>query len=195
MHTRSSLGLIGLLLAALAMVAGYGLAMAMKLPFTSLQQVTSSGGTGCLLGAAAAFILESSISLCMSYISTYVAHALIATPAHPTDTPMYALLQTLPFVLLGVAVDVMFILVKAYEELEADPMAPYMSLPDIFERLLAGAGVSVLVTSLASMVAFALGTLVPMNSITWFSAYAVLSVLCICIMQVRLLGLLYYSAF
>jgi Niemann-Pick C1 protein len=48
-----------------------------------------------------------------------------------------------------------------------------------------GAGLSVAVTTLASMVAFALGTLVPLPSIKGFSVFATMSVLCICIIQVR----------
>lgn len=93
------------------------------------------------------------------------------------------LTQTLPYVLLGVAVDVMFILVKSFEEVELQS-GHQIPLPALFQRLMSGAGMSVAVTTLASMVAFALGTLVPLPSIKWFSAYAVLSVLCICIIQV-----------
>ncbi|KAG2483200.1 hypothetical protein HYH03_017935 [Edaphochlamys debaryana] len=120
--TRSSLALLGVLSAVLAMVAGYGLSMLFGCAFTTLSQV-------------------------------------------------------LPYVLLGVAIDCMFILTKAYENIvAADPTRP---LESRLRKLMAGAGTSVVVTLLASAVAFALGSISELPSIQWFAVYATMSIVCI----------------
>ncbi|GFR43592.1 hypothetical protein Agub_g4689 [Astrephomene gubernaculifera] len=120
--TRSSLALLGVVSAIMALVAGYGLAMLFGCPFTTLA-------------------------------------------------------ETLPFVLLGLSIDCMFILSKAYDHVVAG--APAASLEERFRSLMSSAGTSVVVTLLASAVAFALGAISELPSVRWFSVYATMGVVCI----------------
>ncbi|KAG2484795.1 hypothetical protein HYH03_016448 [Edaphochlamys debaryana] len=85
--------------------------------------------------------------------------------------------QTLPYVLLGLSVDCMFILTKAYDGLVAAD--PGLALEERLRRLMGSAGTSVVITLLASAVAFALGSISEMPAIRWFSVYATMGVICI----------------
>ncbi|KAG2445676.1 hypothetical protein HXX76_000284 [Chlamydomonas incerta] len=91
--------------------------------------------------------------------------------------PFTTLAQTLPYILLGLTVDCMFILTKAYDSLVAE--APAASLQARFRRLMSSAGTSVFVTLLASAVAFALGAINELPSVRWFSVYATMGVVSI----------------
>lgn len=55
-------------------------------------------------------------------------------------------------------------------------------------KLMAGTGLSVAITLLASTVAFALGTISSLPSIQWFSVYATMSTIMIAVMGGWLLG-------
>lgn len=124
--TRTSLGLIGILTAALGMMAGYGLSFLFNQPFTMLTQV-------------------------------------------------------LPYILLGVAIDMMFILVNAYEAImDKDPDA---TMATHLGELMSTAGMSVVGTSLTSCVAFAFGTMNELPSIAWFSAFATLGIAAIMVVM------------
>lgn len=91
--------------------------------------------------------------------------------------PFTTLQQTLPYILLGIAVDCMFILAKAYDGIAAEH--PGATLSERFAMLGRGAGFSVIVTLTASAVAFALGAISELPSVRWFSGYAALGVLAI----------------
>eukprot|EP00198_Chlamydomonas_reinhardtii_P013063 XP_001702400.1 sterol sensing 5-transmembrane protein [Chlamydomonas reinhardtii] len=91
--------------------------------------------------------------------------------------PFTTLAQTLPYILLGLTVDCMFILTKAYDSLVAEH--PAASMQARFRRLMSSAGTSVVVTLLASAVAFALGAINELPSVRWFSVYATMGVVSI----------------
>ncbi|KAG2453756.1 hypothetical protein HYH02_001967 [Chlamydomonas schloesseri] len=91
--------------------------------------------------------------------------------------PFTTLAQTLPFILLGLTVDVMFILTKGYDSLVVEH--PAASMQARFRRLMSTAGTSVVVTLLASAVAFALGAINELPSVRWFSVYATMGVVSI----------------
>eukprot|EP00798_Chlamydomonas_sp_ICE-L_P007447 gene7447-587_t len=84
--------------------------------------------------------------------------------------PFTVLQQTTPFIILGMGVDVIFVLVKSYEIIIA--RQPGMTLAAAMYKMMSTAGVSVQVTLLASAVAFALGATATLNSVKWFAIYA-----------------------
>ncbi|MEW5303537.1 MAG: hypothetical protein WDW36_006218 [Sanguina aurantia] len=96
--------------------------------------------------------------------------------------PFTTLSEILPFVLIGVGLDTMLILTKAYDEVAG--LHPGMPLASRMRAVMSGAGLSVAVTLLASTVAFALGATSALNSVKWFSVFACLSMLCIAFMEV-----------
>lgn len=77
----------------------------------------------------------------------------------------------------------MFILTKAYDSLVAEH--PAASMQARFRRLMSSAGTSVVVTLLASAVAFALGAINELPSVRWFSVYATMGVVSILVATVR----------
>jgi hypothetical protein len=52
---------------------------------------------------------------------------------------------------------------------------PHLSVEESFSKLMGTAGLSVLVTLMASILAFALGTSDDLNSVKWFSGFATLN--------------------
>ena len=95
--------------------------------------------------------------------------------------PFTPLQQLSPFILLGMGVDVIFIMVKAYDILVH--REPGLTLDQAFGQLMATAGLSVQVTLVASAVAFALGAVTNLNSVKWFSAFAALNTIMICVLM------------
>ena len=95
--------------------------------------------------------------------------------------PFTPLQQLSPFILLGMGVDVIFILVKAYDIIVH--REPGLTLGQAFGQLMATAGLSVQVTLVASAVAFALGAVTNLNSVKWFSAFAALNTAMICVLM------------
>ena len=95
--------------------------------------------------------------------------------------PFTPLQQLSPFILLGMGVDVIFIMVKAYDILVH--REPGLTLGQAFGQLMATAGLSVQVTLVASAVAFALGAVTNLNSVKWFSAFAALNTAMICVLM------------
>ncbi|GFH08868.1 uncharacterized protein HaLaN_03903 [Haematococcus lacustris] len=87
--------------------------------------------------------------------------------------PFTPLQQLSPFILLGMGIDVLFILIKSYEIIVQ--REPGLSLEASFSKLMSTAGLSVQVTLMASSVAFALGAVDDLNSVKWFSAFASLN--------------------
>ncbi|KAL6764059.1 patched [Haematococcus lacustris] len=87
--------------------------------------------------------------------------------------PFTPLQQLSPFILLGMGIDVLFILIKSYEIIVQ--REPGLSLEASFSKLMSTAGLSVQVTLMASAVAFALGAVDDLNSVKWFSAFASLN--------------------
>ena len=69
--------------------------------------------------------------------------------------------NVLPFLMLGIGIDDMFVLVQSYENLTKEELK--LSLEDRFGRALSHAGMAVSVTSVTNIVAFMLGatTVIP----------------------------------
>lgn len=88
--------------------------------------------------------------------------------------PFTSLEETLPFILNGIGLDVIFILVKGLDEL--DYHQPGLSLEQRFQRLMETAGLSVLVVSITNVVAFGLGAITEIPAIHWFCIYATMCV-------------------
>ncbi|KAG1663695.1 hypothetical protein FOA52_013263 [Chlamydomonas sp. UWO 241] len=96
--------------------------------------------------------------------------------------PFTPLQQLSPFILVGMGVDVLFVLVKSYEIIVE--RTPSMTMSAAFGQLMATSGVSVIITLLASMIAFALGVINDLNSVRWFAGFAALNTLGICFFMV-----------
>jgi hypothetical protein len=110
---RSMLGVVGILGVALSIGAGFGIALLIGLPFTTVTQV-------------------------------------------------------LPFIILGVGVDDMFMLVQSLEEV--DEQTPGLPLEDRFRQCLERGGMSITVTSLTNMTAFLFGSMTSIPAIQWCSS-------------------------
>ncbi len=113
-------------------------------------------------------------------LTPHTVSRVLRIPLPPTSPAPHP--QTLPFVLLGLSVDCMFLLTKGYDALVQTDTSG--SLESRFRDLLASTGSNVFITLFASAVAFALGALTELPSITWFSVYAALGVTCIIIATV-----------
>ncbi|KAG1663694.1 hypothetical protein FOA52_013262 [Chlamydomonas sp. UWO 241] len=96
--------------------------------------------------------------------------------------PFTPLQQLSPFILIGMGVDVLFVLVKSYEIIVE--RTPSMTMSAAFGQLMATSGVSVVITLLASILAFALGVVNELNSVRWFAGFAALNTLGICFFMV-----------
>jgi Niemann-Pick C1 protein len=82
--------------------------------------------------------------------------------------------EVIPFLVLAVGVDNIFILVQSYQR---DQRLPGESLEHQVSRVVGKVGPSMLLTSLAESLAFVLGALTPMPAVKIFSLYAALAVL------------------
>jgi hypothetical protein len=110
--TRTSLAFLGILCVSLSISSGFGLALLLGIPFTTLTQV-------------------------------------------------------LPFILLGVGVDDLFVLVRSLEDVEES--SPGLSLEQRFKQTLAQGGMAITVTSLTNVSAFLFGSMTSIPSITWWA--------------------------
>ncbi|XP_076457250.1 NPC intracellular cholesterol transporter 1-like [Babylonia areolata] len=84
------------------------------------------------------------------------------------------IIEVVPFLVLAVGVDNIFILVQT---LQRDERKPSESLEDQIGRVLGKAGPSMLLTSISESVAFFLGALTDMPAVKIFSLYAAMAVL------------------
>jgi predicted RND superfamily exporter protein len=80
--------------------------------------------------------------------------------------PFTSITQLLPFILLGIGVDDMFVLVRAMEEVDES----FVGLPmeQRFRKCMESGGVSITVTTLTNAAAFALGSITSIPAIRWF---------------------------
>jgi hypothetical protein len=82
--------------------------------------------------------------------------------------PFTTVTQVLPFILLGVGVDDMFMLVQSLEEV--DEVSPGLPIEDRFRQCLEKGGMSITVTSLTNATAFLFGSMTSIPAIRWCGA-------------------------
>ncbi|TPX49954.1 hypothetical protein SeMB42_g02416 [Synchytrium endobioticum] len=87
--------------------------------------------------------------------------------------------EVVPFLVLAVGVDNIFILVHAFDRTDSD-----LSVEDRAGIALAEVGPSIMLASLSETIAFALGAAVTMPAVRVFSIYAALAILMDCLLQV-----------
>lgn len=75
-------------------------------------------------------------------------------------------MQILPFILLGIGVDDIFVLVRSVEEV--DEQYPGLPLTDRFRRALNLGGMSITVTSLTNTTAFLFGSMTAIPAVRWY---------------------------
>lgn len=115
----------------------------------------------------------------------YFAQAHLLTQAMPTalctvPDNHVVLLQVIPFLVLAVGVDNMFILAHALQQ--QDPQLP---VPERLGRALAGAGPSITLAAACETLAFGLGGLTSMPAVRNFSLCAAVAVLLDYALQVK----------
>ena len=74
--------------------------------------------------------------------------------------------QVLPFILLGIGVDDIFVMVRSVEEV--DEMHPGLAIPERFRKALNLGGMSITVTSVTNAVAFMFGSLTAIPAVQWY---------------------------
>lgn len=91
------------------------------------------------------------------------------------------IIEVVPFLVLAVGVDNIFILVQTFQR---DSRNPEESLEEQIGRVVGKIGPSMLLTSLSESVAFFLGALTPMPAVKMFSLYAGMAVFCNFLLQI-----------
>jgi hypothetical protein len=76
-------------------------------------------------------------------------------------------LQILPFILLGIGLDDIFVLVRSVEEV--NELHPNLPLPERFEKALNLGGMSITVTSVTNAAAFLFGSMTSIPAVSWCS--------------------------
>ncbi|XP_076547894.1 NPC intracellular cholesterol transporter 1 homolog 1b [Osmia lignaria lignaria] len=90
-------------------------------------------------------------------------------------------IEVIPFLVLAVGVDNIFILVQTHER---NPKHPDESIPDHIGRIMAIVGPSMLLTSTSECLCFLIGTLSSMPAVNTFALYASLSIFINFILQI-----------
>lgn len=92
-------------------------------------------------------------------------------------------MQILPFILLGIGVDDIFVLVRSVEEV--DEQHPNLPLPERFRKALNLGGMSITVTSVTNATAFMVGSLTAIPAVRWCAALQLSSSMCILFQHVE----------
>lgn len=90
--------------------------------------------------------------------------------------------NVLPFLLLGIGVDDMFIIVKAFQQVCTD--FPFLPLEERVAKAIGHAGLSIFITSLTDFIAFAIGATTLLPALSSFCMYAAFGILFDFILQV-----------
>ncbi|KAK3754819.1 hypothetical protein QZH41_002138 [Actinostola sp. cb2023] len=88
------------------------------------------------------------------------------------QTPFVTIVGALPFLVVGIGIDDMFIIID-----ELDRISPKLSVVDTVKVVMANAGPTITMTTMTDLVAFAVSTWSELPSIQYFCAYAALAIL------------------
>lgn len=116
--------------------------------------------------------------VCASVLSSLGTFSMVGIPA------TLIIIEVVPFLVLAVGVDNIFILVQA---IQRDIRPPTESVADQVGRVLGNVGPSMLLSSLSETIAFAFGALSTMPAVSTFSSYAALAVAFNFLMQITIL--------
>uniref|UniRef100_A0A1B0CNT4 Putative conserved plasma membrane protein n=1 Tax=Lutzomyia longipalpis TaxID=7200 RepID=A0A1B0CNT4_LUTLO len=105
------------------------------------------------------------LSVGMAFISGSGICSLLGVPYGPVHT-------SLPFLLLGLGVDDMFVMMACWRKVQKVDNAKELTLPDRIGLMLRHAGASITVTSLTDIVAFLVGSTTVLPSLQSFCIYA-----------------------
>ena len=95
------------------------------------------------------------------------------------QTPFVRIVGVLPFLIVGIGLDDMFIIVDHLDRQER-----HLKVPVVVRRVMSGTGVTITMTTLTDLVAFAVSTNSLFPSIHYFCTYAALTVSCAFLMIV-----------
>lgn len=90
-------------------------------------------------------------------------------------------LEVIPFLVLAVGVDNIFILVQTHQK---NPLRTGESIPDYIGRILSSVGPSILLTSISECLCFLIGTLSSMPAVNTFALYASVAILINFLLQI-----------
>ncbi|XP_074112433.1 NPC intracellular cholesterol transporter 1 homolog 1b-like [Cotesia typhae] len=90
-------------------------------------------------------------------------------------------LEVIPFLVLAVGVDNIFILVQTHQK---NPLRAGESIPDYIGRILSSVGPSILLTSISECLCFLIGTLSSMPAVNTFALYASVAILINFLLQI-----------
>ncbi|XP_044575829.1 NPC intracellular cholesterol transporter 1 homolog 1b-like [Cotesia glomerata] len=90
-------------------------------------------------------------------------------------------LEVIPFLVLAVGVDNIFILVQTHQK---NPLRAGESIPDYIGRILSSVGPSILLTSISECLCFLIGTLSSMPAVNTFALYASVAIIINFLLQI-----------
>ncbi|CAD6211781.1 GSCOCG00003829001-RA-CDS, partial [Cotesia congregata] len=90
-------------------------------------------------------------------------------------------LEVIPFLVLAVGVDNIFILVQTHQK---NPLRAGESIPDYIGRILSSVGSSILLTSISECLCFLIGTLSSMPAVNTFALYASVAIIINFLLQI-----------
>jgi predicted RND superfamily exporter protein len=76
-------------------------------------------------------------------------------------------MQVLPFILLGIGIDDMFVLVRSLEEVDELHRGDGLSIEERFRKSLQNGGMSITVTTLTNVTGFLFGSMTAIPAVRW----------------------------
>ena len=90
---------------------------------------------------------------------------------------LFLCLQVLPFIIMGIGIDGVFVLVVSLEEVDHHEPHLVDNLPERIRRMMQRGAPSITVTSATDIFAFMFGSITRLPSVQWFCWQAALTVL------------------